>query len=187
MAGCFSAHHLIFSSCRIEIKTAGAITMKSSCGALAARTHTKHSIRFNGGPDGRLYGLHGVFTTSEVQGQRLDAAVWRYDVRSKRFEVFAEGTSNPWGMDFDSEGNCFLVCCVIPHLFHIVPGGIYIKQSHKPSYHPYAYGQLREISDHLHHQESGWAHAGFALFRWAHSAPKLSRQSAYGKHPRFEY
>jgi putative membrane-bound dehydrogenase-like protein len=115
---------------------------------------------FQWGPDGRLYGLHGVFTTSEVQGQRLDAAVWRYDVRSKRFEVFAEGTSNPWGMDFDSEGNCFLVCCVIPHLFHIVPGGIYIKQSHKPSYHPYAYGQLREISDHLHHQESGWAHAG---------------------------
>jgi len=115
---------------------------------------------FQWGPDGRLYGLHGVFTTSEVQGVRLDAAVWRYDVRAQRFEVFAEGTSNPWGMDFDTEGNCFLVCCVIPHLFHIVPGGIYIKQSHKPSYHPYAYGQLREISDHLHHQESGWAHAG---------------------------
>ncbi|MDW8221431.1 MAG: c-type cytochrome [Gemmatales bacterium] len=131
---------------------------------------------FQWGPDGRLYGLHGVFTTSEVQGVRLDAAVWRYDVVTKRFEVFAEGTSNPWGMDFDHEGNCFIVCCVIPHLFHIVPGGIYIKQSYKPSYHPYAYGQLREISDHLHHQESGWAHAGL-LYLDGPTVPQALRGS----------
>src|SRR5207244_3934833 len=59
------------------------------------------------GPDSKLYGLHGVFTHSEVNGIKLDAAVWSYDVASKHFDVFAEGTSNPWGMDFDRHGDCF--------------------------------------------------------------------------------
>jgi len=89
----------------------------------------------------------------------MNAAVWRYDVRTKKFEIFAEGTSNPWGMDFDSQGNCFLCCCVIPHLFHIVPGGIYKRQA-GASFNPYAYGYLNEICDHTFHKESGWAHAG---------------------------
>jgi putative membrane-bound dehydrogenase-like protein len=114
---------------------------------------------FQWGPDSRLYGLHGVFTQSDIDGVKLNAAVWRYDVGQKRFEVFAEGTSNPWGMDFDSRGQCFLACCVIPHLFHMVPGGIYKRQA-GTSFNPYAYGLLNEICDHEHHKESGWAHAG---------------------------
>src|ERR687886_1418802 len=49
---------------------------------------------FQWGPDGRLYGLHGVFTHSEVKpgepgasatGVKMDAAVWRYDVKAKKF------------------------------------------------------------------------------------------------------
>src|SRR5262245_48858385 len=42
---------------------------------------------FQWGPDGRLYGLHGVFTHSDVKPEqadgpvtRVNAAVWRYDV-----------------------------------------------------------------------------------------------------------
>src|SRR5262245_13832123 len=126
---------------------------------------------FTWGPDGWLYGLHGIFTSSKVQGMgepgasatgvptEINAGVWRYHPRTKKFEVFAEGTSNPWGMDFDSQGNCFLCCCVIPHLFHIVPGGIYKRQAGHSLY-PYAYGELAEICDHTFHKESGWAHAG---------------------------
>ncbi len=114
---------------------------------------------FQWGPDGKLFGLHGVFTKSEVEGVKLDAAVWNYDVAAKKFSIFAEGTSNPWGMDFDRNGDCFLACCVIPHLFHMVPGGNYIRQG-GTSFNPYAYGQLKEICDHVHHKESGWAHAG---------------------------
>src|SRR5262249_13035659 len=65
---------------------------------------------FQWGPDGRLYGLHGVFTQSEVApgeggvsapAVKMNAAVWNYDVAARKFRVFAEGTSNPWGMDFD--------------------------------------------------------------------------------------
>lgn len=122
---------------------------------------------FQWGPDGRLYGLHGVFTHSEVKPEqadgpatRLNAAVWRYDVRTRKFEVFAEGTSNPWGMDWrNTDGQFILCCCVIPHLFHIAPGGIYKRQA-GASFNPYVYSYLNEICDHTFHRESGWAHAG---------------------------
>ncbi|MFL5242103.1 MAG: PVC-type heme-binding CxxCH protein [Gemmataceae bacterium] len=129
------------------------------------------------GPDGLLYGLHGIFTFSKVGGVNMDAAVWRYDVPSKKFEIFAEGTSNPWGMDFDEHGQCFLACCVIPHFFHIIPGGAYIRQDGRQSgSNPYSYGQLKEICDHIHHQESGWAHAG-TLVMQGDNIPKEYRGS----------
>ena len=60
------------------------------------------------GPDGWLYGCHGVFTHSKVgkpgtpdkDRKPINAGVWRYDPVGKEFEVFAWGTSNPWGLDF---------------------------------------------------------------------------------------
>jgi putative membrane-bound dehydrogenase-like protein len=122
---------------------------------------------FQWGPDGWLYGLHGVFTHSEVKpeqadgpGTRLNAAVWRLHPKTKKFEIFSEGTSNPWGMDWrNSDGQFILCCCVIPHLYHMVPGGIYRRQGGQ-SFNPYAYGEIKEICDHTFHKESGWAHAG---------------------------
>jgi putative membrane-bound dehydrogenase-like protein len=122
---------------------------------------------FQWGPDGWLYGLHGVFTYSEVKapqadgpGLRMNAAVWRYNTKTKKFEVFSEGTSNPWGMDWrNTDGQFILCCCVIPHLFHMVPGGNYKRQGGVPS-NPYVYGEIKEICDHTFHKESGWAHAG---------------------------
>jgi putative membrane-bound dehydrogenase-like protein len=122
---------------------------------------------FQWGPDSKLYGLHGVFTQSQVGDVKLNAAVWRYDVAARHFDIFAEGTSNPWGMDFDANGQCFLACCVIPHLFHIVPGGTYKRQA-GASFNPHAYGLLNEICDHTHHRESGWAHAGLLVLDGDH-------------------
>jgi putative membrane-bound dehydrogenase-like protein len=122
---------------------------------------------FQWGPDGRLYGLHGVFTHSDVTptqadgpSTRMNAAVWRYDTKTKKFEIFSEGTSNPWGMDWrNTDGQFILCCCVIPHLFHMVPGGNYKRQAGQ-SFNPYTYGEIKEICDHTFHKESGWAHAG---------------------------
>lgn len=121
---------------------------------------------FQWGPDGRLYGLHGVFTYSTVKTQadgpetRMNAAVWRYDPKRKHFEIFSEGTSNPWGMDWrNTDGEFILCCCVIPHLYHMVPGGNYKRQAGQ-SFNPYTYGEIKEICDHTFHKESGWAHAG---------------------------
>jgi putative membrane-bound dehydrogenase-like protein len=150
-------------------------------------SHDTHETlnTFQWGPDSKLYGLHGVFTHSDVEGVKLNAAVWRYQPtplallapplapkgrgagERGKFDIFAEGTSNPWGMDFDSRGNCFLACCVIPHLFHMVPGGTYKRQA-GGSFNPYAYGLLNEICDHEHHKQSGWAHAGLLFLDGAH-------------------
>lgn len=136
---------------------------------------------FQWGPDGWLYGLHGVFTQSNVKPAdgpetRMNAAVWRYHPKQKKFEIFAEGTSNPWGMDWrNTDGQFILACCVIPHLYHIVPGGIYKRQA-GASFNPYVYGYLNEICDHTFHKESGWAHAGLISLDVPHM-PKRFRNS----------
>ena len=83
---------------------------------------------FNWGPDGWLYGCHGVFCPShvgkpgatEADRQWVDAGVWRYHPVTHRFEIFTEGGSNPWGIDFDEHGNLWSEMCVIPHLFHML-------------------------------------------------------------------
>ncbi len=87
---------------------------------------------FNWGPDGWLYGTQGVFTHSKVgkpgtpDSERvpLNACVWRLHPQTRKFEVFAHGTSNPWGVDFNDYGQCFITACVIPHLYHIIQGGL---------------------------------------------------------------
>ncbi|MCB1207843.1 MAG: dehydrogenase, partial [Verrucomicrobiales bacterium] len=116
------------------------------------------------GPDGWLYGCHGVFTESLVghpgapaaERQFIDGGIWRYHPTRKKFEVFARGLSNPWGFDFNDVGQGFATCCVIPHLFHIVQGGVYDKQS-KPHLNPYIYDDIKTIRDHTHRSAHGGA------------------------------
>jgi putative membrane-bound dehydrogenase-like protein len=111
---------------------------------------------FTWGPDGYLYMTHGVFTHSKVKvpeatepGVTVNAAVARFHPRTKKFEVFADGTSNPWGVDFDRTGNAIISACVVDHLWHMAPGGIYIRQGGVPA-QPYAYELLPSIVDHKH-------------------------------------
>jgi putative membrane-bound dehydrogenase-like protein len=152
-------------------------------------SHDTHETlnTFQWGPDGWLYGLHGVFTHSEVKPTqadgpttRVNAAVWRYHPRRKSFEVFSEGTSNPWGMDWrNSDGQFILCCCVIPHLYHMVPGGNYRRQA-GTSFNPYAYGEIKEICDHTFHRESGWAHAGLISLDAPHIPEKYRNSVIFG-------
>jgi len=140
---------------------------------------------FTWGPDGWLYGLHGIFSQSTVKPldgpeTRMNAAVWRLQPKTKKFEIFAEGTSNPWGIDFrNTDGQAILACCVIPHLYHIVPGGIYKRQA-GASYNPYAYGAIQEISDHTFHKESGWAHAGLLSLDVPHMPERFRNSVIFG-------
>ncbi|HEY1190278.1 MAG TPA: PVC-type heme-binding CxxCH protein [Gemmata sp.] len=143
---------------------------------------------FQWGPDGWLYGLHGIFTNSAVKpgGQldgpeaRINGGIWRYHPKLKKFEVFAEGTSNPWGMDWrNTDGQFILACCVIPHLYHIVPGGIYKRQA-GASFNPFVYGYLSEISDHTFHKESGWAHAGLISLDVPHIPKRFQNSVIFG-------
>ncbi|MGC1274226.1 MAG: PVC-type heme-binding CxxCH protein, partial [Planctomycetaceae bacterium] len=84
------------------------------------------------GPDGWLYGLNGVFNPSKIEHDgkthEFTCAVFRIHPVTRKFEVWAEGTSNPWGIAFDSEGSLFVSACVIDHLWHLVETGYYIRQ-----------------------------------------------------------
>jgi putative membrane-bound dehydrogenase-like protein len=110
------------------------------------------------GPDGWLYGNHGVFTHSVVgkpgapdtKRVKINAGVWRFHPTSHVFEIFAEGTSNPWGLDYDARGEFFNTACVIPHLYHILPGARYQRQAGQ-HFNPYTYDDIKTIADHAHY------------------------------------
>lgn len=110
------------------------------------------------GPDGWLYGCHGVFTHSRVgkpgspDNERvpINAGIWRYHPVRHTFEVFAQGTSNPWGVDFNDRGQAFLTACVIPHLYHIIQNARYERQA-GPHFNPYTYDDIKTIAVHRHY------------------------------------
>jgi putative membrane-bound dehydrogenase-like protein len=92
------------------------------------------------GPDGWLYGTHGVFNCSLVGKPGADAAsrvnlqagVWRYHPTEHRFEVFATGGSNAWGLDYDQHGQLFMTHCRSywgkGSTTHVMQGGHYWNQ-----------------------------------------------------------
>ena len=94
----------------------------------AVRHNIVNGLRW--GPDGWLYGRHGILATSYVgrpgtsreDRVPINCGVWRYHPLEARFEVVASGTTNPWGMDWDERGELFLINTVIGHLWHVVPG-----------------------------------------------------------------
>jgi putative membrane-bound dehydrogenase-like protein len=112
---------------------------------------------FTWGPDGWLYGCHGVFTHSNVgkpgakndERTRINAGIWRYHPTRHVFEVFGEGTSNPWGVDFNDLGQCFCTACVIPHLYHVIQGGRYQRQAGQ-HFNRNTYDDIKTIAVHRH-------------------------------------
>jgi len=112
---------------------------------------------FTWGPDGWLYGCHGVFTHSKVgkpgtpeeDREPINAGVWRYHPVTREFEVYAHGTSNPWGVDFDERGDFFITACVIPHFYHLSQGGRYQRQAGQ-HFDPWTFDDIKTIADHAH-------------------------------------
>ncbi len=110
------------------------------------------------GPDGWLYGCHGVFTHSKVgkpgtpdeRRTPLNCGVWRYHPVRHEFEMFARGTSNPWGVDFNEYGQAFITACVIPHMYHIIQGARYQRQGGQ-HFNPHLYDDIKTIADHAHY------------------------------------
>jgi putative membrane-bound dehydrogenase-like protein len=141
------------------------------------RHETINSLHW--GPDGWLYGLQGFATPSKVRkpegqgrifghrdtfpedlleadGTDINGGVWRYHPVSREFEVVAHGFSNPWGIDHDPKGQLLMSACVIPHLWHVVPGGIYHRQGGQ-HFNPYVYSDITTIADHRHRSAHGGA------------------------------
>jgi putative membrane-bound dehydrogenase-like protein len=127
------------------------------------------------GPDGWLYGCNGILATSFVgkpgtpKNQRvpLNCGVWRYHPVRETFEVFAWGTTNPWGLDFDDRGEAFITNCVIEHVFHVVPGA-HFKRMFGPDLNPHVYGLMQSCADHIHWAGGDWTRSRGGL--GAHNA-----------------
>ncbi len=134
------------------------------------------------GPDGWLYGCHGVFTHSNVgkpkasDGQRtpLNAGVWRYHPTQHKFDVFMHGTSNPWGVDFNDHGHAFITACVIPHMFHVIQGARYQRQGGQ-HFNRFTFDDIKTIADHAHYagdiRDGAW---------WGHEPSLTPTNSAAG-------
>lgn len=112
------------------------------------------------GPDGWLYGLNGVFNPAHVKygpqnpnfkdGQKpwdFTCAMFRIHPKTREFQVFCEGTSNPWGIAFNGEGEAFVSACVIDHLWHLTETGYYHRQG--GPYPPFTW-KIESIVSHKH-------------------------------------
>jgi putative membrane-bound dehydrogenase-like protein len=115
------------------------------------------------GPDGWLWGCNGILSISRVgkpgtpdeKRVALDCGVWRFHPTRDLFEAVAHGTTNPWGLDFDDLGEAFITNCVIPHLFHVIPGA-HFQRMFGEDVVPNRYELMETCADHLHWAGGRW-------------------------------
>lgn len=109
------------------------------------------------GPDGWLYACQGSTVSGHVIRPGLDKnpvhsmgqLIWRYHPPTRRYEIFAEGGGNAFGLEIDSKGRIFS-----GHNggdtrgFHYVQGGYYQKgfQKHGPLSNSYAFGYFAQMA-----------------------------------------
>ncbi|MFN7289575.1 MAG: PVC-type heme-binding CxxCH protein, partial [Pirellula sp.] len=127
-------------------------------------THSiSNSLRW--GPDGWIYGTQGSTVSAAVVrldqfGQPIAGEspihsmgqnVWRYHPEQRKYEIFAEGGGNAFGVEFDSAGRVYS-----GHNggdtrgFHYVPGGYYLKNFGKHGLHsnPFTYAYYGAMRHH---------------------------------------
>jgi len=111
-----------------------------------------NSLRW--GPDGWLYAAQGSTVSGNVIRPGVDKPdkhavhsmgqlIWRYHPESRRYEIFAEGGGNAFGVEIDEQGRIFS-----GHNggntrgFHYVQGGYFQKgfTKHGPLSNPFAFG-----------------------------------------------
>jgi putative membrane-bound dehydrogenase-like protein len=143
------------------------------------------------GPDGWLYAAQGSTVTGHVTRPGLDAGkepvhsmgqlIWRYHPETRRYEVFAEGGGNAFGVEIDARGRIFS-----GHNggdtrgFHYVQGGYYQKgfNKHGPLSNPYAFGYFPAMK---HNRVPRFTHT-FVIYE-ADALPERYRGSLFGVAP----
>lgn len=141
-------------------------------------TNAEHNF-LNGltwGLDGWLWGRHGIKKPSLVgrpgtpdkDRVELSCAIWRFHPTRHVFEIVADGTVNPWGLDWNEDGQPFITTSVVDHLWHVVPGARFQRREGKDEHpNPYTYELMKPISDHRH-----WDDGPGATARHANAHPE---------------
>ena len=148
-----------------------------------------NGLRF--GPDGWLYGRCGgscpgkvgLPGTADDQRVPIEGGIWRFHPTRKTFEVLCHGTTNPWGHDWDENGELFFVNTVNGHLWHMIPGAHY-DRPFAPSPNKLVYEPIQMHADHWHFDRNGkWqdsrdgkannfggghAHIGMCIYQGGH-------------------
>ena len=109
------------------------------------------------GPDGWLYGRHGISDTSAIGAPgsagkdrtRMNCGIFRYHPGTRKFEVVLNGGTNSWGHDWDANGELFWINTVIGHLFHGIPGAYYDRMF-GTHLNPHVYETIAQTADHYH-------------------------------------
>jgi putative membrane-bound dehydrogenase-like protein len=109
------------------------------------------------GPDGWLYGRIGITSTSWIgapgtptEGRAATAGgIWRYHPQRNVVETYCHGTTNPWGMDWNEQGDLFFINTVIGHLWHGIPGA-HFKRMMGEDLSPHTYELIDQHADHYH-------------------------------------
>lgn len=117
-----------------------------------------NGLRF--APDGWLYGRCGhscpgnlgVPGTPAEKRVPMKGGIWRYHPDKHIVEVLTHGTTNPWGHDWDADGEMFFINTVTGHLWHLIHGA-HLVDSNTPN--PLIYEKLDMIADHYHYDRGG--------------------------------
>lgn len=141
------------------------------------------------GPDGWLYGAQGSTVTAQIIRPGMDTEpvysqgqlIWRYHPETRRYEIFAEGGGNAFGVEIDSKGRLFS-----GHNggntrgFHYVQGGYHQKgfSKHGPLSNPYSYGYFQPMK---HPAVERFTHA-FVIYEGAHF-PEGFQERLFGVEP----
>lgn len=150
-----------------------------------------HSISSNlrWGPDGWLYASQGSTVTGDIKRPGLDKTpvhslgqlIWRYHPEQRKYEIFAEGGGNAFGVEFDSKGRLYS-----GHNggntrgFHYVQGGYYQKGfgKHGALSNPYTFGYFEAMG---HHNVQRFTHC-FVIYEGG-SLPEKYHAKLFGVSP----
>jgi putative membrane-bound dehydrogenase-like protein len=140
---------------RNDIPDGNPVVVLDGWDASAVRHNIVNGLKW--GPDGWLYGRHGILATSLVgkpgaapsQRVPINCGIWRYHPTRQVFEAVVHGTTNAWGFDYDEHGEMFFINTVIGHLWHVVPGAHY-RRMYGTDFNPHLYQLIEQTADHFH-------------------------------------
>ena len=109
------------------------------------------------GPDGWLYGRCGASGPGEMglpgstdeQRVPIRGGMWRYHPERKVVEALVQGTTNPWGNDWNQYGDLFFINTVNGHFWQCIPGAHFVRP-HTLDQNPHSYELIDMHADHWH-------------------------------------